>query len=64
MTRYHWIMTVEHKGLRATADGDIEIAPGGSRRDTYAKIRKSMAREMGALNVVVLFFDLQPETLP
>ncbi|PBC71561.1 hypothetical protein BX265_6171 [Streptomyces sp. TLI_235] len=63
-TRYQWIITGDHNGRQATAEGTIDLAPGSSRRDAYNTVRNYMAQRFGAPDVIVLFFDLQPETLP
>lgn len=65
-TAYHWIITVQFgNGMRTgTYDGSVDITPGiNTRSSVYADLRKHMAQVVGTDQLIVLFFDLQPNRL-
>jgi hypothetical protein len=63
---FHWIMTVQTtSGHQGTNNGLVTATPGmHTHESTYASVLKGMEEWIGTPQISVLFFSLEPNTLP
>jgi hypothetical protein len=62
-TPYHWVMSVQTpEGLCNTRNAIVDVPPGTTRHQVFNFVYQQFTRDYGP-QLVVLFFDLQPNQL-